>query len=168
MVLINLLWSSMVSCIVLNGMYADLEKFVNRPQAGIFRALHSPQNSMICNKGWTEIRASNVRVAWSNSRILSAYPNSIALNPQFLILNPPFSILLPQISFIQPQFSIFNSSFSILIKKYRIFRSKSSQNSVISNKMSASTACSFFQVCPEKSPNPINYHPTYLLVTLLS
>ena len=84
-----------------------------------------------------------------NPQILSAYPQSIAFNPQFWLLNPPFSILLPQISFIQPQFSTFNSSFPILSKKYGIVGSKSPQNSVISDKMSASgacTACSFFRV----------------------
>ena len=81
--------------------------------------------------------------------MLSAYPQSIALNPQFWILNPQISVLLPQISFIQPRFPIFNSSFSILSKKYGIFGSKSPQNSVIFDKMSASaacTTCSFFQV----------------------
>ena len=78
-----------------------------------------------------------------------AYPQSIALHPQFLILNASFSILLPQISLIQPHFSIFYSSFSILSQKNGIFDSKRPQNSVISDKMSASgacTACSFFQV----------------------
>ena len=118
--------------------------------SGKFRALQCPSNSVIRDKGWTEICVSNGGVAWSNPQILSAYPQSIALHPQFWILNPPFSILLPKISFIQPQFSISNSSFFILSKKYGIFGSKSPQNSVISDKMSASaacTACSFFQVC---------------------
>ena len=77
-------------------------------------------------------------------------PQSIALQPQFLILNALFCIHLPQLSLIQPPFSIFNSSSSIISRKNGIFDSKSPQNSVISDKMSASaacTACSFFQVC---------------------
>ena len=84
-----------------------------------------------------------------------AYPQSLGLHPQFLILNALFSIRLPQISLIQPQFCIFGSSSSILSQKNGIFDSKSPQNSVISNKMSASaacTACSFFQVCPPIAP----------------
>ena len=46
----------------------------------------------------------------------------------------------------QPQFFIFNSTPTILNQKYRIFDSKCPQNSVISDKMSASATCSFFQV----------------------
>ena len=118
--------------------------------SGKFIALQCPQNSMIRDNGWTEIYVLNVGVAWWNPQILMAYPQSIALHPQFLILNASFSILLPQISLIQPHFSIFNSSSSILSQKNGIFDSKSPQNSVISDKMSASaacTACSFFQAC---------------------
>ena len=114
-----------------------------------FRALQRPQNSVIHDKGWTAICVSNNGVAWSNPKISSAYPRYIALLPQFWILNHPFSILLSQISFIQPQFSIFKSSFSILSKKNGLFSSKSPQNRVISDKMSSSAACSFFQVCIE-------------------
>ena len=69
-------------------------------------------------------------------------------------------ILQPQISLIQPQSSIFISCPSILRKKNGTFDSKSPQNSVISNKMFASaacTACSFFQVC---SPY---FDPTFFL-----
>ena len=99
-------------------------------------------------------------MAWLNPPILSAYPQSIALHPQFWILNHPFSILLPQIFYIQPQFSIFNSSFSILSQRCEILCDwKSPQNSVISNEMSASaacTACSFFQVCWIRNNN-INF-----------
>ena len=65
------------------------------------------------------------------------------------ILNASFSILVPQTSFIQPHFSIFISSSSILSQKNGILDSKSPQNCVISDNMSASaacTACSFFQV----------------------
>ena len=113
--------------------------------SGKSRVLKCPQNSAICDKGWAEIHGSNVGRVWSNPQILSGYPQSITLNSQCWILNPHLSILLPQISFIQPQFSIFKSSFSILSKK-KIFGSKSPQNSVISDKMSASAACSFFQV----------------------
>ena len=72
---------------------------------------------------------------------------SITMHSQFSILNASFSILLPQISLLQPQFSIFNSSSSILSQNIGIFDSKSPQNSVISDKMSASAACSFFQIC---------------------
>ena len=71
-----------------------------------------------------------------------AYPQSIDLHPQFSLLNASFSILLPQISLIKPQFSI-------LSQKNGIFHSNPSQISLISNKMSASaacTTCSFFQV----------------------
>ena len=76
-----------------------------------------------------------------------AYPQSIALQPQFWILNPQCSIPLPKISFIQPQLSIVNSSSSIHTKKKQIFDSKCPQNSIISDKMFASAACSFFQIC---------------------
>ena len=96
-------------------------------------------NRNMCIKCWCDV------IKLSNLEFLQ----SIALHPQFWIINPPFSILLHQISFIQLQFSIFNTCFSILSKKYGIFASKSPQNSVISDKMSASatcTACSFFQV----------------------
>ena len=70
--------------------------------------------------------------------------------PQSIALHLQFSIIIPQISLIQPQFSIFNSSSSILSQKNGIFYSKSPQNSMISDKMSASaacTACNFFLVC---------------------
>ena len=96
--------------------------------------------------GWTEIYVLNVGVAWWNSQILIAYPQSIALCPPFLIPNASFSILLPQISLILPHFSIFNSSSSFLNQKNGIFDSKSPQNRLISGKMFASAACSFFQV----------------------
>ena len=118
--------------------------------SGKFRALQSPQNSGIFDKKWKEIRVLNVGVAWCNLQILNAYPQHITLHSQFLTQNPHFSIILPKIHFIQPQFSISNSSFFILSKKHGIFGSKSPQNRVSSDKMSASaacTACSFFQVC---------------------
>ena len=115
--------------------------------SGKFRALQCPQNSVNCDTGWSKIYVLNVGVAWWNPQILMTSPQFIALHPQFSILNASFSILLPQISLIQPQFCIFGSSSSILSQKNGIFYSKSPQNSVISNKMSASTACSFFQVC---------------------
>ena len=97
-----------------------------------------------------------------------AYPQSIPLHPQFLILNASFSILLPQISLIQPHFSIFNSAPSILSQKNGIFTSKSPQNTVISDKMSASaacTACSFFQVC-QKCPKSVVVTPKILLTKI--
>ena len=112
-------------------------------------------NSVICDKGWTEIWASNIGLAWSNPQILSVFPQSIALNPHFSFLNPPFSILLPQIFFIQPQFSLFNSSSSSTLKSTGYLAQKSPQNSMISNKMFASatcSACSFFQIW--------THHPT--------
>ena len=111
-----------------------------------FRALQFTQNWVIRDKGWTEVCALDVGIIWSNPQILSVFPQSIALHPQFWILNTPFSIFPPQKSFIQPQLSILNSPFSILSKKYGIFGSKSPQNSVISDKMFASAACSFSQV----------------------
>ena len=104
--------------------------------SGKLRALQCLQNIGIRVKGWTEICVSNVGVAWSNPQILRAYPQSIALHPQFWFLNPPFAILLPQI-FLPT---------SILSKKYEIFGSKTPQNNMISDKMSTSAACRFFQV----------------------
>ena len=104
---------------------------------------------MIRDKGQREACVLNVGVARWNPQILIAYPQLIALQPQFSMLNPQFTILLPKIPFIQPQLSIVNSSSPILTQKYRIFGSKCPQNSVISDKMSASaacTTCSFFQV----------------------
>ena len=115
-----------------------------------FRVVQCPQNSGIRNNGWTEIYVLNVGVAWWNPQILMTYPQSISLHPQFPILNAPISILLPYISYIHCQFSILNSSSYIQSQKNGIVDSKSPQNSVISDKMSASaacTACSFFQVC---------------------
>ena len=131
--------------------------------SGKFKALQCPQNSVIDDNGWTEIYVLNVGVAWWNPQILMAYPQFIALHPQFSILNASFSILLPQISLIQPQFCIFGSSSSILSQKNGIFYSKSPQNSVISNKMSASaacTACNFFQVwiIHRKIPEVFQWH----------
>ena len=82
-------------------------------------------------------------------QVLSAFHQSIVLHTQFWIINHPFSNLLLQIYFIQPQFFIVNSFFSILTQNYRITDKKGPQNSVISDKMSASapcTTCSFFQV----------------------
>ena len=70
--------------------------------------------------------------------------SSISISKCF-ILQPRTSNLLHQL-----HFSIFNSFSSILSQKNRIFDSKSPQNSVISEKMTAReacTACSFFQVC---------------------
>ena len=78
-----------------------------------------------------------------------AYPQSIAPYPHLLFLNTSFSTLRPQISLIQPPLSILNYSSSILRQKNGIFHSKSPQNSVISDNMSASAACTayiFFQV----------------------
>ena len=125
-------------------------KSCNSSSSGKFRILQCPQNSVIRDKGQRETCVLNVGVAWWNPQILIAYPQSRALLPQFWILNPQFSYLLPQISFIQLQLSIVNSSSFILNQKYWIFDSKCPQNSMISYKLSASTACtacSFFQVC---------------------
>ena len=112
--------------------------------SGNFRALQCPPNSVIRDKLWTEIRVSNVCLALLNPQILTAYSQSI--------LNSKSSILLPQISFMQPKFPIFNYLFSILSKKNGIFCSKGPQNSAISDKMSASvacTVCSFLKVWME-------------------
>ena len=125
----------------------DLEKVVNRPQAENSELYNVLKIAWFATKDEWKYVYQNVGVAQLNPQILSPYPQSIALHPQFCLLNPPFSILLTQIFFIQPQFSIFNSSFAILSIEYGIFDSKSPQNSVISDKMSASAACSFFQVC---------------------
>ena len=116
--------------------------------SGKFKNLQCPQNSVIRDKGWPEIYTLNVGVAWWNHNILIANSQSIVFHPQVLPLNPLKSILLPEISFIKTQFSIFQSSTSILRQKCRILDSKCPQNSGISDKMSASaacTACSFFQ-----------------------
>ena len=67
--------------------------------------------------------------------------------PSSWILHPLFSFILPQIPVIQHQFSFFSSSFSILSQKCRIFDLKCTHNIGISDKMSARSACSFFQVC---------------------
>ena len=122
---------------------ADLEKVVNRPQAENSELYNVLKIAWFAPKDEWKYVYQNVGVAQLNPQVLSPYPQSIALHP-------PFSILLPQIFFIQPQFSIFNSSFAILSIEYGIFGSKSPQNSMISDKMSGSTAyiaCSFFQVC---------------------
>ena len=84
-------------------------------------------------------------------------PPSSIFNSKCFILHAPSSNLLDpnlhlRLFFLHPPYLldpsiIFNSSSSILSQKNGIFDSKSPQNSVISNKMSASTACSFFQVC---------------------
>ena len=48
-----------------------------------FKALQCPQNSVICDNGWTEIDVLNVGVAWWNPQILMAYLRFIALHPEF-------------------------------------------------------------------------------------
>ena len=69
-------------------------------------------------------------------------PPSSIFNSIWFFLHPPSSNLLDP-----PHFSIFNSSSSILRQKNGIFDSKSPQNNVTSDKVSASAACNFFQVC---------------------
>ena len=106
--------------------------------SGKIRAIQFPQNRNVCIKCWCGM------IKPSNLECLSSIhsPQSSISNSKSSILHPPTSNL-----FIQPHFSIFKSSFSILSQMYRIFGSKCPQNSVISDKMSVSTACSFFQVC---------------------
>ena len=127
---------------------ADLEKVVNHPQAANseisnvlkiawFRTMDEQKFMFQMFLGLDEIL-----ISW----LPSLYPNPSIFNFQLKDLH------LTKISFIQPQISIFNSSSSILNQKNGIFDSKSPQNSIISDKMSASaacTACSFFQVWRE-------------------
>ena len=64
---------------------------------------------------------------------------------EFQIINSHF--FLPHISFIQFPFSIFDYSSSMFSQKHEIFDLKCLQNSMIFDKMSASPAFSFFQIC---------------------
>ena len=89
--------------------HADLEKVLNRPQAETSDHYNCPQNSVVRDKGLTEICASNVACGMIESSNLEC--QSSIHSPPTSIMDSKSLILHPPTLNHQPQFSIFNPSY---------------------------------------------------------